>query len=249
MLISITDKCRMGCSHCMDDARADSTNFMTRQMFEKAIDFNLKYDASITITGGEPTEHPQFWDFMKILSKRMTKDNICSITSNGMNLSDADIDRIIELRKSKGEFLWQISSIPPYYPIKIDTNQNVFKLPEFVVARELQKLDPIGRAKLHPEWNFNAKAPQCFNFRSIIRSTHDFYLTIVMQRARLRFCTPQIGYDGSIKVGESTLCPAVANIFDSEKEIVDKICNFKCDGCREVLNKLPQNYRNAIGEN
>lgn len=40
MLLSITEKCRMGCSHCMDDARPDCDKFMTKEMFEKAIEFN-----------------------------------------------------------------------------------------------------------------------------------------------------------------------------------------------------------------
>ena len=52
MLLSITEKCRMGCSHCMDDARADCDKFMTRKMFKRAVDFNFTYDPTLTITGG-----------------------------------------------------------------------------------------------------------------------------------------------------------------------------------------------------
>lgn len=248
MLLSITEKCRMGCSHCMDDARADCDKFMTRKMFKRAVDFNFTYDPTLTITGGEPTEHPQFWELLKIVADRMNTKQVCSITTNGMNLSDADIDRIVELRKSKGTFLWQVSAIPLYYPIKIDLNQNVFKLPDFTIATEIEKLVPRGRAADHKDWNFNAKAPQCFNLRSFIHSTKNLPMSIVSLRSRGKFCTPQIAYDGSVKVGESTLCPAVAHINDSENEIVRKICNFRCSGCDILLKKLPDNYRHAIGE-
>ena len=248
MLISITERCRMGCLHCLDDARADSDRFMSMEMFKSVLDFNFRYDPTITITGGEPTEHPQFWEFMKLISEKMKDTNVCSIVSNGMNLSDSDISKVIELRKSDGVFAWQISSIEPYYPIKINLDQQIFKLPEFVIENEIQVLEPVGRAKNHKDWNFNAKAPQCFNVRSMVRSTQNFPTTILLLRSKGRFCTPQIGYDGSIKLGESTLCPAVAHITDSEKNIVKKINNFRCEGCKGLLDKLPQNYRNAIGE-
>ena len=39
MIISITEKCRMGCSHCIDDARPDSDKFMTLETFKKALAF------------------------------------------------------------------------------------------------------------------------------------------------------------------------------------------------------------------
>ena len=63
-----------------------------------------------------------------------------------------------------------------------------------------------------------------------------------------KFCTPQIGYDGSIKVGESTLCPPVSHIDKSIDEIEKDIINFKCSGCKEINDKLPDIYRQAIGE-
>jgi hypothetical protein len=51
-----------------------------------------------------------------------------------------------------------------------------------------------------------------------------------------------------LKLGESTLCPAVCSIEESEKEIVSKIIDFRCSKCNRVLNKLPDAYKKAIGE-
>lgn len=249
MLISITEKCRMGCSHCIDDARSDSNKFMDRETFEKAIDFNLKYDNSITITGGEPTEHPQFWEYMDYISHKIESKNnfVVSILTNGMNLSDADIPKIEQLNKM-GHFLFQVSSIKPYYPIAIDLNQKVFHLPNVFISSKLEILQPMGRAKTLKKSSITAKAPNCFNTRSVMRGQKDFHKSIIYLRSIGRFCCPQISYDGHIKVGESTLCPAVAHINDSEKEIISKICAFKCDGCKELLQGLPPLYRHAIGE-
>ena len=251
MLISITEKCRMGCSHCMDDARADSENHMSMETFKKALEFNFKYDQSIMITGGEPTENPLFWDMMNEIADHMHSLNFCVIMTNGMNLSNNDIPKIIALReKTKGEISWQVSSIRPYYPIHIDERLDIFKLPDFYICKKIERLSPMGRAAQHQNWIFTSKAPDCFNFRSIVRSTSNLKQSISLLRNSLKFCTPQISYDGKIKVGESTLCPAVASIYDNEKEIVNKISTFTCNckNCQEMLDKLPAKYKAAIGE-
>ena len=251
MLISITEKCRMGCSHCMEDAKPDNENFMSFEMFKKVVDFNFQYDFTITITGAEPTEHPMFWEFMDYLAGYIGKNNIVTVVTNGMNLSDNDIPKIESLReKSNGNILWQVTNVKPYYPIQIDLNQKIFKLKEFTITTELQKLNKRGRAANHPEWHFNSKAPQCFNFRSTLRSTNSLGITISFLRGRGYFCTPKISYDGHIKCGESNLCPNVAHIDEPVDLIVKKIHDFTCDNkyCWEVLNRLSKLHRNAIGE-
>ncbi len=251
MLICITEKCRMGCSHCMDDARADSDKFMTKETFEKAIEFNSRYDDSFMITGGEPTEHPDFWDFMDILVSKMSSKQFVVVLTNGMNFSDKDIDKVIALReKCKGLMLFQVSSIKPYYPIHVNLDQEIFKLKDFKIVKSLKKLEPMGRAAQHKNWIFNSKSPTCFNVRSIARSTGNFRKTIYLLRSWLKFCTPSISYDGMIKMGESNLCPPVASINDTEEEIIKKIMNFTCNhsDCLEEIKKLPIQYRQAIGE-
>lgn len=251
MLVSITEKCRMGCSHCMDDAKPDCENHMSMEMFKKAIDFNFKYDRTITITGGEPTENPLFWDMMNVLAEKMTSHQLATVTTNGMNFSNDDIDKIISIRnKCAGKILYQVSAIRPYYPIHIDERLDIFKLDEFFIAKKLEKLEPRGRATSHKNWIFTSKAPQCFNFRSFIRNTHNFSDSIRGLRSLLKFCTPQIAYDGSIKCGESCLCPPVAHIDENIDIITDKISKFSCacPDCHMILDKLPLNYREAIGE-
>ena len=251
MLVSITEKCRMGCSHCMDDALPDCENHMSMEMFIKAIDFNFKYDKTITITGGEPTENPLFWHMMNVLAEKMTSYQVATVTTNGMNFSNDDIDKIISIRnKCAGKILYQVSAIRPYYPIHIDERLDVFKLPEVFLAKKLEKLECRGRATQHQNWIFTAKAPQCFNIRSTIRSTKNFESSIQLLRIRAHFCTPQIAYDGSIKCGESCLCPPVAHIDENIDIITDKISKFTCacPDCHMTLDKLPLNYREAIGE-
>ena len=235
----------------MEDAKADNENFMTFEMFKKVVDFNFRYDLTISITGAEPTEHPQFWEFMDYLADYVDSTQAITIITNGMNLSDKDIPKIEGLKKKcKGILLWQVTSVKPYYPIQIDLNQKVFHLPQFSVTTKLVKLNKRGRAANHPEWHFNSKAPQCFNFRSALRSSNNLGITISFLRGRGYFCTPKISYDGHIKCGESNLCPNVAHIDEPVDLIVKKIHDFTCDNkyCWEVLNRLSKLHRNAIGE-
>lgn len=254
MLISITEKCRMGCSHCMDDAKADCDKFMTEDMFRKAIDFNLKYDPSITITGGEPTEHPMFWEFMDIIAEKVSRHKLfaVSICTNGMNFTNGDIPKIREFNKiagSKNLFSFQVTHVPKYYPIPIDLTQDVFKEPNVLIADKIEYLQYAGRAKNHPEWKFYpSSAPKCFNIRSMIRSGMNFSDTITQLRGIGKFCTPQISYDGHIKVGETTLCPNVSHITDSDSLILRKIRSFSCSGCSHITDNMPPMYRDAIGE-
>lgn len=252
MLISITEKCRMGCSHCIDDARPDSDKFMTLETFKKALAFNLKYDPSITITGGEPTEHPQFWEFMDIVAETLTYNKACLVVTNGMNLSDDDIPRLDALKeKCRGHILWQVSSIRPYYPIRIDLDQKIFQRKEFSIARKIEKLECFGRAAQHPEWIFQAKAPGCFNIRSLMRGTMSFSSAMLSVRSMNKFCTPQIAYDGSIKLGESTLCPAASHIDKRISVIELDLINFTCacPECHKLLDKLTPMHRATIVEN
>ena len=106
---------------------------------------------------------------------------------------------------------------------------------------------PQGRAK-DKDYDFSkTKGTKCFNIRSISRQK-GFQFAILSLRMMLKFCTPQIGYDGSIKLGESTLCPPASHIDKSIDDINNDIKNFRCKGCKEILERLPENYRNAIGE-
>lgn len=255
MLISITEKCRMNCPHCMDDAKCDSNKFMSFDTFKKAVDFNLKYDPmTITITGGEPTEHPQFWEFLEYLVSMpevAIKKTAITIVSNGMNLDHDDgtlKKKIYWLNKTcKGRLTFQITTVKGLYPYEINTNNPIFKSDNFLICRSIEQMYPQGRAK-DKDYDFSeVKGTRCFNIRSISRQ-QGFRFAIASLRIMLKFCTPQIGYDGSIKLGESTLCPPASHIDKSIDEINNDIKNFRCNGCKEILEKLPDKYRNAIGE-
>jgi MoaA/NifB/PqqE/SkfB family radical SAM enzyme len=64
MMIKITEKCSMGCSHCMNNATPNGKH-MVDATFVKVIKFQKKYGGPFCmITGGEPSEHPMFKQYL-----------------------------------------------------------------------------------------------------------------------------------------------------------------------------------------
>ena len=47
-----------------------------------------------------------------------------------------------------------------------------------------------------------------------------------------------IAPDGSIKLGESALCPPAATIYDTDREIIEKIKKFQCHACKIAFGRL-----------
>lgn len=65
MYIQMTTKCNMTCAHCCFAATKSGTN-MTREVFVNALIVARDYGMSLTLGGGEPTMHPQFFDLFGI---------------------------------------------------------------------------------------------------------------------------------------------------------------------------------------
>ena len=256
MLIHITEKCSMGCSHCMDDARADGQH-MPFDIFEKAVDFVIRNNIyhGIIITGGEPTEHPMFPMLMGYLIASLAKKNLQSmitVTTNGMWLLEDSENVKVAKTMVQGthdvKLFFQVSTDTRYYPKKLDTTKRLWREPGFVLCTDcVEAIYPQGRA-LTNNIPYQAKASKCFNIRALSKQLPAPTLnSLVMEMAkRGKFCTPCIRIDGSIGLGESRLCPACASIDDTEQDILHKIQQFKCDNCRFLNDKLPPVYRQFV---
>lgn len=248
MMIKITAKCSMGCSHCMNDAKPTGGH-MDFETFKKSIEFQKTYGGPFAIiTGGEPTEHPQFVDYLEYAIHELPGVFI-TITTNGLWMQN-NYDYIKHLEEIHREtVMFQVSYVKEYYPIPVDLTLPVFSLNNVVVCTEIEAMYPLGRA-LDNGYESDSKAPRCFNIRSITRSIgyKDLRTVIGMLAVRGKFCCPHIAIDGTIKVGESDLCPPCSHIDKTNEEICRDIANFRCDKCDHVTKKLPPEYRQAIGE-
>lgn len=238
MLIRITNACHMGCSHCMVNATPDGEN-MTDDNFTKALRFTEEFDLPLVmISGGEPTEHPRFIDFIEQVKQT---ELLPVVLSNGMFLEDeAFTEKVLNLGIS-----FQITNDARFYPKDIPK----IKHPLLTYVYNIQSITPLGRAK--GKIPHSQKAPGCFNIRSMTHffqenhgSLHD---VICGLRSYQKFCTPSINADGSISAGETNQCFRIGNLDSTQQELLDGLMKVKCNNCGLEDNLSPVHKR-AIGQ-
>lgn len=214
MMLKITERCTMGCSHCMNNARPDGKD-MSLSVLKDALNF-LKEHAlgknNLVITGGEPTEHAAFGQMMEEIiafGKQYHCFMIVTVTTNGEAIQkDPETFKGYVKRAQKAGFflVFQVSADTRYYPRRIEVNKKIFREEGFVLCDNcVKQIYPQGRA-LENRIPWQAKASKCFNVRAISHqlgygtTLKDIERTLL---SRMMFCTPHIGIDGSIKLGES----------------------------------------------
>lgn len=64
MYLQITTLCNMRCPHCCARTHAGMPfEHMNLKTYRKALSLSLDYSGSVSLGGGEPTLHPDFWQF------------------------------------------------------------------------------------------------------------------------------------------------------------------------------------------
>lgn len=248
MLIKITDKCNMGCSHCLSDC-TPNLHDMEWNTFIDAMDFYNKYCKDIIkpilISGGEPTESSIFMNVIKYLIDNPVENPI-TITTNGIWLTKNEW-LVKDLLKFLPNCTFQIVVDDRYYPTHVDENSPIFKYSNVLIGRNVINIYPQGRA-LTNKIPYQAKASKCFNIRAMTKQKPGESLTEIfaMMSMYAKFCTPHIDIDGNIKLGESRLCPVCSSIYKTEEEIINDIINFKCHQCDFINDKLPDIYKQFV---
>ena len=141
MLIHLTDKCTMNCSHCMGDFKKENSSFMGNETLENILNnFLFKNSLLVNITGGEPTEHPNFFYILeKILESKQ-----CSTTliTNGLWLKDKHVKKeVFKFLKRYEKFSVQVTNDPDFYPIHIDDINHE----KIYIERRLKFLINLGK--------------------------------------------------------------------------------------------------------
>ena len=257
MMVKITEKCTMGCTHCMNAATPDGKH-MSLSTFEESLCFlanNELCEQILLITGGEPTEHPEFFKLLDIMFE-MQKDFpfliAVAVTTNGEALQNDHEPYLksIKVAKEAGiDLFYQVSADVRYYPRRIQTHKRIFREPNIVLCDDcIRWIYPQGRAKEN-NLDWKANSSKCFNVRAIAHQLPENARLRDIEQLLLQHeksCTPHIGVNGEIKLGESDLCPACATIYDDMDTIMSKIRNFKCDACDFINNRLPEQYRRLL---
>lgn len=252
MLIKITDRCSMGCNHCLSDCTPNLCN-MDFNTFIDSIEFHKKYCCfngllkPIIISGGEPTESDIFMNVIRyLIDSEYCKNISITITTNGLWISDNEWF-VRDLKKYLPNCTLQVVVDDRYYPTHVNENSPTFNYDNVIICRDVMNIYPQGRA-LKNNLPFRAKAPKCFNIRAITKQKINSSLSDILCTMTLSnfFCTPHIDINGDIKLGESRLCPVCSSIYKTEREIINDIVNFQCHQCDFINDKLPEIYKNFV---
>ncbi len=250
MMIKITQKCSMNCTHCMNAATSNGEH-MDFSTFINVIDFQKKYGGPVCfLTGGEPFEHPEFWKFIWYAMGELP-DRLITVATNGVALADPRNAQLVELAcKEKRPLTFQVSTDPRYYPVQIDTSLPVYHLDNVTLIEEIPRIYPQGRA-VSNNLPWQSIGSKCCNVRCVARqlTSPTLFTIILMLLAHEKVCTPHIDVHGGIKLGESDLCPVCSSIFKSEKEIVEDIIKFECHQCDHINKNLPQHVKDILEVN
>lgn len=256
MIVDITYSCKMGCSHCLSDCKPDGQH-MSVQTFKDSLDFMKRNQVSLwNFSGGEIFEHPQILELLKIIEEKWDKKMPITFITNGRELvrNKEIYNAVSNLVKKYGKkyILIQVTDDERFYPDRLSEKEKYWlnKIVSLIDCVPGDKKDrnkclyPQGRALQNfSEKNWNTVAPKCTNVRLLVKQgCPSFKSLIYLLTVNGKMCTPMIAPDGSIKLGESALCPPVASIYDDDKTILEKIKESKCHSCKYSWERLKENH-------
>lgn len=223
----------MGCSHCLDSCEPQGRH-MDMETFNKAIRLIKQLNGRfVVLSGGEPTDHPLFFEMLDLLVHHFGKEFIV-VASNGMFLEDSKFTYNLQKRNVNV----QITNDERYYPKKI--KKILHK--NFMYEHHISSLMPFGRAKNMPSIN---AMPSCFNLRSLSHNNFSLELSVPFLEARGKFCKPTINPDGSIVIGESKSCMSIGTVYDPIEVLSKNISDMRCNKCG-LVSMLPASHRKTI---
>lgn len=247
MLYHLTNHCTLNCPHCLVDA-APNNKHATKETTRAFIDFALDMDANrIGIAGGEPTQHPDFFDHLTMIMNEL-KGRTIILMSNGRFLINKKFTKRLATIQKKSSFLIQISALKGIYPKRQATvttfrrRAHYFKPDSIHLVEEITAMSDVGRAK-GKDWShlgelYQRKAPGCFNIFSVSRHAMTLRDIIALHEGATNdFCKPLIFWNGDLHVGEHDKCVKAGNILtDTQEQIYNTIRSEKpCGHCGDTL--------------
>lgn len=258
MLVELTYACSMNCTHCLSDCKPDGQH-MTTETLEQVLGFMVKHRIPTwNFSGGEMFENPDIIQMLSMIetarNKMGMKPPVIFITNGRKLVRNKDIYNAVsgmQARLGKKCLLIQVTDDPRFYPDPLTDKERYWlkklgAIVEPVPSNPADKescLYPQGRALSNfPDAKWNTIGPKCANCILIARQKPNANFTDLVNSLFTvsKVCTPVIAPDGSIKIGESALCPAVATIQESDREIMEHIRNAGCRTCKIPWQRLKE---------
>jgi len=224
----------MGCSHCMENSTKKGAH-MEIDVLNKCLEFaKVTGTNSVQISGGEPTSHPKFEEYLKLIKSELGSNVNITLLSNGEAFAnDKEIRDIVLDFISDINCFFQITVDPKYYP-EVRANAIIDKLKGIMPTIDTKYINsieivthiqngiiPVGRAKNNPkleQYYAVRQATSCFNLYSILYHINNLAAAVqyVKLKSTTSLCKPLITEVGDVKFGEYDECTTIVNLMDYE---------------------------------
>lgn len=244
MLIMITNRCFENCPHCMECSNPQG-EMTDEKTFYKAVKFAQFIGSRvITVSGGEPTTHADFFKMCKSLNNDFKMP--FTVTSNGTWHDDEKIVR--QVRRMCSDFKF-------FFSMQVYTNKAFYKDYDEIMAKksffasfggkvvfetsEIRSMQVLGRARTCE--TAQKMVDESKYFMSCLNSTLaakqiEFakYYGATIENVAHQFCHPMVDFNGDVHLSESWLCPSVGNVTKHQFSTIWKnIQNYKpCGQCK-----------------
>lgn len=249
MLLRITNKCTMGCSHCMIDGSGPEGDHMDEETFEAALDFQDSLGSRfLVLSGGEPTEHPSFFEWVqRAVSWEKGASKVVTIATNGLfALDDLKYEMMVRLVEEHQGFVQvQITNDARYYPRNLTLIQHKFERPYWTFVTGLTVIAPCKRVD-QAGIEVSRNAPPCVNVRANV-SNLGLRRTIQSLECALRVCSPSVDIDGTVRAGEADTCFRLGTVTSSMEHIEKGFSEMACGICG-LRDNLTPSMKLLIGE-
>jgi len=263
MVFRITNYCNMGCKHCMQNSTTRGKH-ASKEIIDKMIRFAelAPLTTTIQISGGEPTEHPDFIQILKKVLKKFSPRPITIITNGEGFHNKEQLKKVIKLMEKYPHLMIQITSVKGIYKnhderIKFLTEVLSKKKLEnvkdrIIICTELENgIIPIGRALDNLDYlndvSFIAhrKSTSCFNmYNSLLGNGGNLFKAIdyLKTHSMASFCKPLIKETGEVVFGEYDACTTIINLAEISLENMDSMTSMTLDisevpgPCKECIN-------------
>ena len=101
--LKITDYCTKGCEYCYQWSSPQNPHADTDHVFDVINALSARKVFEVAIGGGEPTEHPEFWEILRYCASKGVTPNFST-----KRLKWMQEDNIEELRKPVGGFAYSV---------------------------------------------------------------------------------------------------------------------------------------------
>lgn len=240
MLIQITNTCSFGCPHCLQDCIAEPQH-MSGGLFRNALILSKMAKCQfLMISGGEPTDHPDWEKYVNLACNNSDMQVVMLIT-NGRWLGTNKEDVVLKLLKKYPLFFVQVSNDPRYYPdwsrktiperfalfkekcgeelgmCHVDSSIGSNEFERVALIREISDLKALGRAAEVKTLRKVAKSypstTSCAASALIAaQAKGDLVLTISLLEKTMKWCRPLVDWRGGVHWSESWLCPSFFTI-------------------------------------